>query len=184
MMHRQETVECLKKFNARRKLKVRPGGGASRAGCLSADRTCQGARCPRCDTKVPTGGPAPRCVAGLSSATHACPKGLGLHACPSAWLPHPARGGRDSSPSAQEGGLVGERPEGAVLAHPACCMQRGCRVQLGTLGRGCQGQADPRGSLGVPRHTPGCGQWAVSGPGCVTVLILGAVGESCRTPPG
>lgn len=23
MMHRQETVECLKKFNARRKLKVR-----------------------------------------------------------------------------------------------------------------------------------------------------------------
>lgn len=24
MMHRQETVECLKKFNARRKLKVRP----------------------------------------------------------------------------------------------------------------------------------------------------------------
>lgn len=24
-MHRQETVECLKKFNARRKLKVGPG---------------------------------------------------------------------------------------------------------------------------------------------------------------
>lgn len=33
MMHRQETVDCLKKFNARRKLKVRPAAwAAERAG--------------------------------------------------------------------------------------------------------------------------------------------------------
>ncbi|NXX21063.1 KCC2B kinase, partial [Podargus strigoides] len=31
MMHRQETVECLKKFNARRKLKVRFGWGAAKS---------------------------------------------------------------------------------------------------------------------------------------------------------
>lgn len=29
MMHRQETVECLKKFNARRKLKVRPAAASA-----------------------------------------------------------------------------------------------------------------------------------------------------------
>lgn len=32
MMHRQETVECLKKFNARRKLKVRGLVGEAWAG--------------------------------------------------------------------------------------------------------------------------------------------------------
>lgn len=36
MMHRQETVECLKKFNARRKLKVNSGSGCAESPHITA----------------------------------------------------------------------------------------------------------------------------------------------------
>uniref|UniRef100_A0A8U7NS28 calcium/calmodulin-dependent protein kinase n=1 Tax=Corvus moneduloides TaxID=1196302 RepID=A0A8U7NS28_CORMO len=55
MMHRQETVECLKKFNARRKLKVRGGGGVGWGQCLSFQQH------PACPRGSPVGPSPTRC---------------------------------------------------------------------------------------------------------------------------